>query len=128
MLSHSRKNGCVKFFLLIRFLVYLKLFICIFAVRGFIDSLWHRLSPMPQLVEKVCFFKKVLIPNPYPQTPSPREGAECGAAALTPLGATPQTPFLKLCGFIDSLRHRRKPMPRIQLDFTLFLCSRRNNL
>ncbi len=31
--------GCLKFFLLIRFLVYLKLFICIFAVRGFIDSL-----------------------------------------------------------------------------------------
>ncbi len=31
--------------------------------------------------------------KPYPQTPSPREGAECGAAALTPLGATPQTPL-----------------------------------
>ena len=27
--------------------------------------------PMPQLVEKVCFFKKVLVLNPYPQTPSP---------------------------------------------------------
>ena len=25
------------------------------------------------LVEKVCFFKKVLVLNPYPQTPSPRE-------------------------------------------------------
>ena len=48
-----------------------------------------------QLVEKVCFSKKVLVFNPYPQTPSPREGAECGAAALTPLGATPQAPFSK---------------------------------
>ena len=25
-----------------------------------------------QLVEKVCFFKKVLVLNPYPQTPFPR--------------------------------------------------------
>ena len=68
---------------------------------------------------KVCFFKKLLILNPYPQTPFPRERlcmlgwlcivqslgaytpgirarAECGAAALTPLGATPQTPFSKI--------------------------------
>ena len=59
----------------------------------------------------------MLVHNPYPQTPFPRErlcmlgwlcivqspcaytpgiraGAECGAAALTPLRATPQTPFL----------------------------------
>ena len=49
-----------------------------------------------QLIEKVCFFKKLLILNPYPQTPFPRKGAECGAAALTPLGATPQTPFSKI--------------------------------
>ena len=33
-----------------------------------------------QLAEKVCFFKKVLVLNPYPQTPFPRKGAECGAA------------------------------------------------
>ena len=60
-----------------------------------------------QLVEKVCFFKKVLVLNPYPQTPFPRErlcmlgwlcivqslgaytpgiraGAECGATAPRP--------------------------------------------
>ena len=49
-----------------------------------------------QFIEKVCFFKKVLVLNPHPQTPSPREGVECGAAALTPLGATPQTPFFKV--------------------------------
>ncbi len=47
-----------------------------------------------QLVEKVCFFKKVLVLYPYPQTPFPRKGAERGAAALTLLGATPQTPIL----------------------------------
>ncbi len=45
-----------------------------------------------QLVEKV-FLKKVIVYYPYPQAPSPREGAKCGAAALTPLGATPQTPY-----------------------------------
>ena len=28
-----------------------------------------------QLVEKVCFFKKVLVLNPYPQTPFPGKGA-----------------------------------------------------
>jgi len=72
------------------------------------------------------FFQKVLVLNPYPQTPFPRErlcmlgwlcivqslwaytpgiraGAECGAAALTPLGATPQTPFSKIYRFIDRL-------------------------
>ena len=72
-----------------------------------------------QLIEKVCFFKKLLILNPYPQTPFPRErlcmlgwlcivqslgaytpgiraGAECGAAALTPLGATPKARMLWL--------------------------------
>ena len=69
-----------------------------------------------QFIEKVCFFKKVLVLNPYPQTPFPGKGAECGAAALTKqgrlksvahsrctmqrhqrltarIGATPQTPF-----------------------------------
>ena len=30
---------------------------------------------MPQLVEKVYFFKKVLVLNPYPQTPFPGKGA-----------------------------------------------------
>ena len=47
----------------------------------------------PQIVEKIYFLKILQILYPYPQTPSPREGAECGAAALTLLGATPQTPF-----------------------------------
>ena len=30
--------------------------------------------------------------------------AECGAAALTPLGATPQTPFSKIYRFFDRLK------------------------
>ena len=45
---------------------------------------------------KSLFFQKVLVLNPYPQTPFPGKGAKCGATALTPLGATPQTPFLKV--------------------------------
>ena len=48
------------------------------------------------LQKNSVFSKKVLILNPYPQTPFPGKGAECGAAALTPLGATPQTPFFKI--------------------------------
>ena len=48
------------------------------------------------LQKKSVFIKIEQILYPYPQTPSPREGAECGAAALTPLGATPQTPFSKI--------------------------------
>ena len=55
-------------------------------------------------MKKYVFSKKVLVLNPYPQTPFPRKGAEYGAAALTPLGATPQTPFLKLCRFCDNLK------------------------
>ena len=51
------------------------------------------------------FFKKVLILNPYPQTPFPRKGAECGAAALTPLGVglRPKPHFQKLYRFFYSL-------------------------
>ena len=49
-----------------------------------------------QLVEKVCFFKKVLVLNPYPQTPSPWEGAILlGLPPLVPVGGfAPATPFL----------------------------------
>ena len=58
------------------------------------------------------FFKKMLVLNPYPQTPSPREGAECGAAALTPLGATPQTPVYAFCHLIILIKALPlKPMP-----------------
>ena len=49
-----------------------------------------------QIVEKVCFFKKVLVLNPYPQTPSPWEGAILlGLPPLVPVGGyAPATPFL----------------------------------
>ena len=73
----------------------------------------------PQFVEKVCFLNKsaypqslsplghsvgfasckawcVLISASLPKTTFPRKGAEYGAAALTPLGATPQTPILRI--------------------------------
>ena len=46
-----------------------------------------------QLVEKVCFFKKVLVLNPYPQTPFPRKGAERGAAPSPCLGLCPKPPY-----------------------------------
>ena len=35
-----------------------------------------------------------IVQSLWAYTPGVRAGAECGAAALTPLGATPQTPFL----------------------------------
>ena len=49
-----------------------------------------------QFVEKICFFKKVLILNPYPQTPSPWEGAILlGLPPLDPVGGyAPQPHFL----------------------------------
>ena len=83
---------------------------------------------MLQLVKKVCFFKKSAYSQSLSPNPFPRKGAECGAAALTPLGATPKArtlwllaksfarcktniasnakhPFLKLCRFFDRLKH-----------------------
>ena len=97
------------------------------------------LLSLPQLVEKVCFFKKVLVLNPYPQTPFPRKGAECGAAALTKqgrlksvahsrctmqrhqrlttrIGAMPQTPFLKLCRFCDNLKAELRLCLRLSIN------------
>ena len=60
-----------------------------------------QLQPRPcgrgcQLVEKVCFFKKVLVLNPYPQTPFPGKGAILlGLPPLDPVGGyAPATPFL----------------------------------
>ena len=48
------------------------------------------------LVEKVCFIKKVLVLNPFPQTPFPRKGAILlGLPPLDPVGGyAPATPFL----------------------------------
>ena len=57
--------------------------------------------PTVQLVEKVCFIKKVLVLNPYPQTPFPRKGAILlGLPPLVPVGGfAPATPFSKNIGF-----------------------------
>ena len=48
------------------------------------------------LVEKVCFFKKMLVLNPYPQTPFPGKGAILlGLPPLDPVGGyAPATPFI----------------------------------
>ena len=90
----------------------------------------HRLcnSRCIQFVEKVCFFKKALVLNPYPQTPFPVvKGCVClvGSAScrafghtrpasvpglsvgLPPsprLGLRPKPHFQKLYRFIDSLK------------------------
>ncbi len=49
-----------------------------------------------QLVAKVCFFKKVLVLNPYPQTPFLGKGAILlGLPPLDPVGGyAPATPFI----------------------------------
>ena len=61
--------------------------------------------PTVQLVEKVCFFNKVLVLNPYPQTPFPRKGAILlGLPPLVPVGGyAPATPFPINKRFIDRL-------------------------
>jgi len=40
-----------------------------------------------------------IVQSPCAYTPGIRAGAKCGAAALTPLGAMPQTPFLNYIVF-----------------------------
>ena len=80
-----------------------------------------------QLIEKVCFFKKLLILNPYPQTPFPRErlcmlgwlcivqslwaytpGVRAGLSVGLPpsprLGLRPKPHFQKLYRFFDRLK------------------------
>ena len=58
-------------------------------------------KPPAQLVEKVCFSKKVLVLNPYPQTPFPGKGAILlGLPPLDPVGGfAPATPFSKIYRF-----------------------------
>ena len=48
-----------------------------------------------QVVEKVCFYNKLLIYYPYPQTPFPRKGAILlGLPPLVPVeGYAPQPHF-----------------------------------
>ena len=50
-------------------------------------------NPFP--CERLCMLGWLcIVQSLWAYTPGVRAGAECGAAALTPLGATPQTPFL----------------------------------
>ena len=60
-------------------------------------------APFPVVKGCVCLVGFASLQSPWAYTPGIHAGAECGAAALTLLGATPQTPFLKLCRFFDSL-------------------------
>ena len=52
-------------------------------------------NPKPlSLGERQCMLGWFcIVQSLWAYTPGVRAGAECGAAALTPLGATPQTPF-----------------------------------
>ena len=51
-----------------------------------------------------------IVQSLWAYTPGILAGAECGAAALTPLGATPQTPFLSTIEVLDRLQAvRHKP-------------------
>jgi len=52
-------------------------------------------TPFPG--ERLCMLGWLcIVQSPCAYTPGVRAGAEFGAAALTPLGATPQTPILKV--------------------------------
>ena len=62
----------------------------------------------------------VLISASLPKTPSPREGAECGAAALTPLGATPQTPFLITIDFFQQKSNPPLTVNSVTADNLIF--------
>ena len=45
--------------------------------------------------ERLCMLGWLcIVQSLWAYTPGVRAGTECGAAALIPLGATPQTPFL----------------------------------
>ena len=58
-----------------------------------------------------------IVQSLWAYTPGIHAGAECGAAALTPLGATPQTPFSKLYMFFDRL-----PLPADVVGSNFMFC------
>ena len=53
-------------------------------------------TPFPVVKGCVCLVGFASLQSPWAYTPGIHAGAECGAAALTLLGATPQTPFSKI--------------------------------
>ena len=64
---------------------------------------------------------------PYPPAPFPQKGGECGAAALTPLGATPQTPFSKKYWFFDRLKYgclvKQPYFMKVLTEKSVFFCN-----
>ena len=61
-------------------------------------------NPFPVVKGCVCLVGFASLQSPWAYTPGIHAGAECGAAALTPLGATPQTPFILITiEFFDRL-------------------------
>ena len=61
-----------------------------------------------KFVEKVCFFKKVLVLNPYPQTPFPGKGARLlGLPPLDPVGG--YAPKQGCFGRLPKVLHDAKP-------------------
>ena len=60
-------------------------------------------NPFPVVKGCVCLVGFASLQSPWAYTHGIRAVAECGAAALTPLGAMPQTPFSKIYRFFDRL-------------------------
>ena len=66
--------------------------------------------------ERLCMLGWLcIVQSLWAYTPGIRAGAECGAAALTPLGATPQTPFSKII-----LVYRQSKLCLFQAQFLFF--------
>ncbi len=60
--------------------------------------------PLSACRKSLFFSKKCLFSIPIPKPLSPGKGLNVGLPPSPCLGATPQTPFLKLCRFFDRLK------------------------
>ena len=68
----------------------------------------------------VCFVGFASLQSLWAYTPGIRAGAECGAAALTPLGATPQTPFLITIDFFQQKSNPPSTVNSVTADNLIF--------
>ena len=76
-----------------------------------------------QLVAKVCFFKKVLVLNPYPQTPFPGKGAILlGLPPLDPVGG--YAPKQGCFGCLPKVLHDAKPTEQAISDTHFYIIKR----